>query len=257
MIALLQMRVPIKTARILTAYRQSFRRSHCLLLATDVGDQIAIKSGFSAGGTGSHCFSMTLQLLDSHGAEIDEVEVEEEFLDRLDNAALTRGDLQRLEDARPVRPSAWPEYVKRYHFDQSRDGSLWKSIPEVLPFAIVEPRLMDLARAFWSDPDATLSRGYRRLEDAVRDRSGINESGSKLFSRAFLNEGATLTWNVADESEKQGRAQLFTGTFMAFRNPRQHREKSTANALAEFLLLNQLYLLEAEAILKAEVSDEG
>jgi hypothetical protein len=44
--------------------------------------------------------------------------------------------------------------------------------------------------------------------------------------------------------------QLFTGTFAAHRNPRAHREpkERAAIALREFLLLNHLYILEAQAI---------
>ena len=50
-----------------------------------------------------------------------------------------------------------------------------------------------------------------------------------------------------DKSEKVGRINLFTGTYMAYRNARAHKENPKTELLAEFLLLNQLYLLESEA----------
>ena len=47
------------------------------------------------------------------------------------------------------------------------------------------------------------------------------------------------------------------GTFMAYRNPRSHREVRDyrTGQLAEFLLLNHLYCLEREAI-EATVGDD-
>jgi hypothetical protein len=52
-----------------------------------------------------------------------------------------------------------------------------------------------------------------------------------------------------DEGEQGGRVNLFTGTYLAYRNPRAHRElEEYANdQLNEFLLLNHLYLLEKES----------
>jgi hypothetical protein len=66
-----------------------------------------------------------------------------------------------------------------------------------------------------------------------------------------------LTWPVNDDGEKNGRANLFTGTFMAYRNPRAHREHSSEELLAEFLLLNQLYRLEFEAVAVSAVKDKA
>ncbi len=61
---LLQCGPSLIRARIITSGNR-----HCLLLTNKVGDQIAVKSGFSSGyeGTGPACFSASLQLLDSHG----------------------------------------------------------------------------------------------------------------------------------------------------------------------------------------------
>ena len=41
----------------------------------------------------------------------------------------------------------------------------------------------------------------------------------------------------------------FTGSYMAFRNARAHREKdeNLVHQYREFLLINELYLLESEA----------
>jgi hypothetical protein len=110
--------------------------------------------------------------------------------------------------------------------------------------------MADLALSFWNGPDDILMLGYRRLEDIVRTRTGIAQHGTKLFSRAFSPTDGLLTWGEADEGERAGRLSLFVGTYAAYRNPQAHRETSgsTRQLLAEFLLLNNLYCLEKEAV---------
>jgi hypothetical protein len=80
---------------------------HGLLLTKEVGDRIGIPAGFSSGygGTGPTCLSIALQLLDTHGAEIDEFEVDEALLERLNRSGLTIPDIERIDTARPIRPS--------------------------------------------------------------------------------------------------------------------------------------------------------
>lgn len=65
-----------------------------------------------------------------------------------------------------------------------------------------------------------------------------------------LKDGAPVTWACNESSERKGRANLFKGAVMAHRNPLAHRELKTnaVDALSEFLLLNHLYKLEADAI---------
>jgi hypothetical protein len=243
--------------RITHARILSCSTTHCLLLTVDVGDYVAVKSGFASGyrGEGPRRFSYVLQVLDSHRAEIEEYKVSEEFLDRLDNSALTKTDLEMLESLRPCRPSPWHDYVFEKHFEDARNGTLWQQeFPAVIPLALIDSRIIDLALSFWSSPDNNLLLGYRRLEDIVRRRTGIDQHGAKLFSQAFNPSGGALTWNDADDGERSGRMQLFTATYSAHRNPRAHRELSSREKelLSEFLLLNHLYRLEKES---AEAKD--
>lgn len=229
-------------------------RDHALLLFTEVGDPIAIKSGFASGygGTGPTGFSRVLQFLYGHGVEIEEMDVSEDVIERLDRAALTAADLDALENGKPVRPSRWGDYILKREQDAWFDKTLWRTLPSVMPYAILDPRLIDLALKFESDPDACLSRGYRQLEDKVRERTGLKELfGAKLFSKAFQGEDALLTWDVDDKGEIQGRGSLFAAVFMAYRNPRAHRMPASGDPLSEFLLLNQLFKLEAEAVVRA------
>ena len=243
---LLQFGDDITQARIV-----SCSSTHCLLLANSIGDRIAIKSGFSSGygGTGPTLFSRTLQLVDSHGIEIDECEVEAAVIERLDCSALTTADLENIETAEPILPTRWYDYVMEKHYESASDGTLWRGFRPVVPFGIIDRRIIDLALDFWKDPDANLLSGNRRLEDIVRKRTSLDEHGPKLFSKAFNADSPSLQWGNIDEGEKAGRVQLFTGAYMSHRNPRAHRElkADSGEQLTEFLLLNHLYWLEKKS----------
>ena len=239
--------------RITHACILSAESSHCVLLTLEGGDRVAVKSGFATGygGEGPRRFSYVLQILDSHGATIDEYDIAPSLLDKIDDCALTRYDLETVDNMPPVRPSRWHDYVSERDFDRARKGTLWREeFPAVMPFALIDARIMDLALEFWNSPDNSLLVGYRRLEDIVRERTGIEQHGTKLFSQAFNPGGGALTWADGDDGERAGRMQLFTGTYGAHCNRRAHRELRTYSVelLAEFLLLNHLYCLELEAI---------
>lgn len=245
-IRILQYGEDITHARIV-----SYSNHHCLLLTTSIGDHIAIKSGFASGygGGGPTSFSYTLQLLDLHRIEIEECEVDEALVARLDKSALTTSDLERINSAKPIRPHRWHDYIMEGHYESAKDGTLWKQIQPVIPFAIVDSRIVDLALSFWEDPDDKLLKGYRRLEEIVRRRAGISEHGEKLFSRAFRGVDAELHWSDLNGGEVTGRANLFTGAYLAHRNPRAHQELKTSpvEQVSEFFLLNHLYRLEKQS----------
>jgi hypothetical protein len=246
---LLQFGDCITRARILT-----HENKHCLMLTYNVGDLIAIRSGFASGygGEGPTRFSFTLQLLDSHGAEIEEYAVEKGVIERVDEAALRRSDVVALDNARPVRPSLWPQYILEKHYDCAERGKLWASFPPVVPLRIIDARIIDLALKFWEGPDDRLLKGYRRLEDIIRKRTGLSTSASKLFSQAFIGPPPKLFWNGIDEGERIGRGTLFTAVYTSHRNARAHRELECSSdaQLSEFLLLNHLYRLEQSGELR-------
>lgn len=243
---LLQFGNEISRTRILTCSNE-----HGLLLTIDVGDLVAIKSGFTSGygGEGPRGFSRALELLRAHGSEIEEYDVPSALMQRLDSSALTLGDLAYVDAARPVRPSRLADYVSEKDFDCALSGTLWRDFPPTVPFAIVDNRIMDLALSFWTGPDDRLLKGYRRLEDLVRRRTGLNERGSKLFSQAFGGKTSVLYWRDITDGEQTGRVNLFTGAYMAHRSSRAHQELNTHpdESLAEFLVLNHLFRLEHKA----------
>lgn len=244
---LLQFGDRVSHARIL-----SCNPDHCLLLTINHGDFVAIRSGFGSGysGAGSRSFSQALQMLEFHGADIEEVTVDQELLNRLDASSLTEFDIDKIANARPRRPSRWHDYIFEDHWTGKH--RVWDEFPRIIPFALVDSRLADLVVGFWDSPDEKLLTGYRRLEDLVRKRTNSDQHGQRLFADAFIGPDSSLYWPDHSDSERTGRGQLFVAAYMAYRNPRAHRElRDDANQhLTEFLLLNHLFLLEAGAVLR-------
>lgn len=246
-----------RSVRLLTS-----EKVHAFLLTFECEIPVAIKDGFSSGyrGTGPSALADALALLRASNFDLEEIEVRREVLQRLSASALTQGDLNDIESAEPVRPMRWYDYVYAIYEDRRNEPSVWGQFEPVMPFALIDPRLSDLALDFLNAQDRVLLDGFRRLEDRIRERTGLAEHGTKLFSQAFAGDESRLTWHgpkgrgskpdLIDKGEQAGRAQIFIGAYQAFRNPRAHRTLivGAAMALSEFLLLNQLFRFEAEAI---------
>jgi hypothetical protein len=252
---LLQSRRPLAKCLILTC-REHDHPSHALLIEDVFGDHIVVKAGFSSGygGTGPKGFSATLALLNWHGVELDEVEVEERVIERLDGSALTLTDVATIENARRIRPQRLWSYILELDEMRSDQGNPWTRRELVVPLGILDERLAPMARSFWEDPDRILTRAYRALEEAVKEKAGIsqeeaNAGPSKVYGAAF-NPPGLLHWSKVSSSEQAGRASLFIGTVKAYRNPRAHRQlrDHPEDALRELLLVNHLFRLEAEAV---------
>lgn len=227
---------------------------HAFFLRLHDEQQIAVKTGFSSGynGEGPGGLAAALQLMARHGAEIEEIEVPVMVLDRIDANSLSQKDISYIVAAEPVRPLRLGDYIHAAQRDgRARDESLALAYSCVPPYRIIDQRILDLALKLDLDADAALMTGYRRLEGIVAGRCGLaGAAGQKIFSVAFQGATPVLTWSGLESAEATGRAQLFTGCYMAFRNRRAHKEldQSPIEALREFLLLNELFLLEAEAV---------
>lgn len=250
-VRLLQFGDKIHQARLLSSVGGS-SKTHCFLLTVNYDELIVIKTGFASGyaGEGPGTLARALQLLEMHGAEIEEFEVSDDFIERVESSCVTQKDVDLIRQMDPIRPMRWYDYV---YGKEIENGALLNLFPEVIPFGIIDSRIYDLALSFEAQPDNSILSAYRRLEDIVRGRTKLSESNTKLFSKAFQGENSLMYWKEVDDSgEANGRASLFNAVFMAFRNRRAHREPDqyAGGALQEFLLINQLYYLEKEAVLR-------
>lgn len=234
-------------------------RHHAFILSINYGDLVAIKPGFSSGygGEGPGGLSQALQLLVRHNVEIEEHEIQPEVMERLAYGALLNSDIEAIRTSRPIRPNRYFDYIL---FDSDRrkiysEQNLNFLFPPVVPLSIIDTRILDLALSLEEHPDASLFTGYKRLEGLVRRRhielAGL--SAAKLFSKAYQGENALLEWLNVEKSEAEGRASLFIGVFKSYRNKRAHHEQeyNLCSAVREFLLLNELYLLENQSSVKS------
>lgn len=240
----------IRSARIISAGTK-----HALLLLINEADMVIIRSGFTSGypGEGPAGLAEAITLLKHHDIHLDEVEVDTACLRRLNDAALTAADLKQIRHGRVVQPSRLYDYQRNARPGQETPDGVYRRFPVTIPYRILDKRLLDLALKFLKDSDSAILTAWRRLEDVVRARSGVDEHGTKLFSRAFGGNRAPLRWpDVVHDNEVIGRVQMFTGAYMAYRNPQAHAERADdANAeamLVPFLTVNQLFLLERKAL---------
>lgn len=237
----------IQRVRVLTNDQR-----HALLLTCDDESLVAVKSGFASGysGEGPKAFAEVLELFEVIGSDLEEHEVSAGLMRRLGASALTVKDLEELDASVPVRPQRFGDYILCWRGAPKRAFELLASLPEVMPWTVVDPDLIDLALSFFDGPDKAILDAFRRLEDKVRKRAGLQEHGAKLFSQAFSGDGAPLVWDGLDKGEQIGRMQLFTGAYQTFRNPRAHRSAPdcAGESLSEFLMVNQLFRLERQAM---------
>ncbi len=227
---------------------------HCFVLEVAQHELIVIKAGFTSGypGEGPRGLALAIRLFHRHGIDVEELEVSPDVLVRVDGSRLTESDLKLIDTSRAVRPMRLDVY-------DVFDGDVFtqkmrKLFPLVVPFGLVDERIMDLAVKLAEQADSAISDAFKRLEAIFVERCEMpGEYGARLFKRAFLGASPILVWKDIGEKEAEGRAELFISVFKGFRNRRAHKELASkpADALREFLLVNELFLLEAEAVQRA------
>ncbi len=254
-ISLFQNGVSVEKARVVTKF-DKHSNTHCIVLRLEYGDLIAIKSGFSSGynGSGPSAFSYVLSLFEVFKIEVDEIEVEEGIIQRIDNSCLTVEDIERVVESKPKLPNRVYDYLLKKDWDSKDNERTWTYFKPIIPYSILDKRLSDLAISFWDSPDEKIMTAYRRFEDILRKRTGLTESSVALITKTYRGEEAKLHWDGIEKGEAEGRIQLMIGTFMAYRNPRAHKEEKHSDEyyLQEFMQINHIYKLEGNSKLKNE-----
>lgn len=234
-------------------------QTHALIIKDENESFFVIRSGFTSGymGEGPRGLATALTLLKRHQIETEEILVSSKILRRANNSTLNDSEIELLFKQEIIRPIRLHDYIYPFTKEVAETHKSKRYYPLELPYSILDDRIFDLALLFKHDPDSALLKAYKRLEDIIRDRTDLMEHSGKLFSQAFQGENSLLTWNVPDIGEIKGRTNLFTGAYMAFRNARAHRESTEnyAQMFREFLLVNELYLLESEAIERSTLQE--
>jgi hypothetical protein len=261
-IRLIQFGDQIEEVKLLT-----FETRHCFLLSFAYqSNYIAIKSGFSSGysGTGPLGLATAIQLLQPYFPWIEEYNISSSIFHRIDDSCLLTSDIDEINSLKPVLPYRVHKYTYAFGFKDSDSPEqyqrLQQEFPRIVPLRFVDFRIADLALKIKDEPDSTLMSAYRRLEGIIRKRTGLESDviGAKLFTKAFRGENAPLYWENIESAEREGRAAMFEGIYMAFRNRRAHRELklNLDEEIREFLLVNELFLLESQAIDRTQKKEE-
>lgn len=244
----------ISEVKILTTGIEKHSRSHCLFILDETESVTAIKSGFTSGylGEGPRTLSYVLTLLRKYTDEINEFFVPQSILKKIDESCLTLNDLNKINNLKRVHPAEWYEYTYSI-----KSHNVYKDFPLELPLALIDERLLNFAIKFSSNPDNEILNAYRLLETLIKERTGIkNESGLKLIAKAFQGKESILYWEDIESNEHIGRGLMFMAVFQAYRNVRGHQnpKHDFKNDLKEFMLINQLFQLESQSILRVEDS---
>lgn len=241
----------IQEVKILT-FEEAYSKAHALLLTLEYDIQIVIKGGFASGynGEGPKGYAFVLNLLRNYTDNINEYIVSKSIFESISNSSLTVKDLEYINSIKPVHPARW--YDSAYTHKE-REHNIFSEFPLTISMALLDARLIELALDFNENPDNAIMSAYRKVESIVRERTGLDhESSTKLFAKAFQGDDSILYWGNLDSGESKGRASLFASVFMAYRNNRAHQEPrhNLNEDIREFMLINQLFILESEAVVR-------
>lgn len=214
-----------------------------------------IRSGFTSNsGEGTKGLASSLQLILKHNIELEEVCISKKIMKKINQTSLSDNDLENILKTKYVRPSQIHEYIYAIYNTLDYQFTNDRYYPTELPYHLIDSRIFDLALKFNDDPNYSILTAYTRLEDIVKDK--INDQSlfsNNLLKTAFISDKqrkSIYSWNTNNENVSNALGCLFTNIFTAYRNERAHSEvdKPYSQQIREFLLINELYLLESEAI---------
>lgn len=152
---LLQQQTAISRVRLLTELVSAPR--HAFLITTEIDELIAIRPGFTSGylGEGPRALASALLLLDAFGFHVDEHVVSSRIIDRIVAASLTSKDIKEIDAVVEVRPTRLHEYIFDAGMHGRTSGQVLRAFEPVMPYALIDDRISDLAldflgiRIFW------------------------------------------------------------------------------------------------------------
>jgi hypothetical protein len=238
----------INKATIITKIENKIKH-HAIVLNIN-SNYYVIKDGFVSGekycGEGSNKFSCVIYLLHNFNIDIYEILIDDNFMNRLITSNLTNDDLKVIKKANYCK---YNEYIKLS--DELNNKIIKIYSPYTIPLKIIDPRIFDLYYEFKNDIDNALTKGFKRLEEIIKQRIN-NTNDQDIINYTKINKYIEkFKWNDKNDNENENIRHLFNNTFSIYRNNRAHKEiNDNEDNIFEFLLLNKLFLLEKEAIIK-------
>lgn len=237
--------------RIEKALLLSYDQKHAYLVKSDRSIYI-IRSGFTSGylGEGPKGLASSLQLFLKHNIEVEEVCISEKRMKKVNKTSLSNNDLEHILKTKYIRPIQIHEYIYTIYNTLEYQVKNDRYYPTELPYHLIDSRILDLALKFNDDPSRSIFNAFIRLENIIKKRINSDKHSSALFEHAFCSENPPLICKSDDKRASQATGRMFPNIYKAFRNEHAHNEvsKPLKTSIREFLLINELYLLEREAI---------
>ena len=247
----LQIEEQVETALVLT-----YDHNHCFLIK-GYRSLYLIRNGFRSDhiSEGYKGFVKALKLLQTHQVDIKELIVTLKEFETIKQNSLGDNHIETFLNNPSSRTNTIYEYISNLDYMLDKPLKTDNYYPNGLPLALIDERILDLALKFKTDADSSIMNAYTRLEDIVREKIDSKKFSSSLMEDVFCsdlkkNRLSIFKWESENEESSTAIGRLFVNTFKAYRNQRAHSEvkKSLKQLQREFLLINELYLLESEAI---------
>ncbi|MDC5562069.1 TIGR02391 family protein, partial [Acinetobacter baumannii] len=126
-------------------------------------------------GEGPRGLATALTLLKRHEIETEEILVSSKILRKANNSTLNDSEIELLFKQEIIRPIRLHDYIYPFTKEVAETHKRKRYYPLELPYSILDDRIFDLALLFKQDPDSALLKAYKRLEDILRTRTGLNE----------------------------------------------------------------------------------
>lgn len=234
----------------------TYEHSHCFLIK-GYRNIYLIRFGFRSDyiSEGYKGFVKALNLLQRHEVEIKELIITPKEFEIINKNSLSDSNIDCFLNNPRSRTNTIYEYISNLNFMLKEPLRIDGYYPNELPLNLIDERVLDLALKFRDDADASIMKAYTRLEDIIRKKINSHKFSASLIEDAFCsdlkkNRLSPFKWDSENEESSTAIGRLFVNTFKAYRNQRAHSEvnKSTSQLQREFLLINELYLLESETI---------
>lgn len=231
-------------------------RSHGFFLKFEMIGWYIVSPGYASGygGGGPAEFSRILTILNQIFEDMFELKLDKQAFNRLEMHTLLESDIDGMLKPSPIIGSkiCLQYYIYRHDFEQSHDFQILDNYNVRLPLTILHNDLKRISFDLLANPISTLREVCAIVEHSLKELSGLETSGTKLFDQALSpRKGKLQLRNLTDFGEQAGLHYLAKGFYQLHRNPIMHKSSKSLTrpikkSISELLVANHLLLQFSE-----------